>query len=420
MNFNAQAQRGRGAKVYALGLDVGGTKIAGGVVDLCSGRIVAKRTVPTQPERGGAAVLATALALAEALLAEARQQSLEITGIGVGVCELVDAWGNVTSAYTVKWQGLAVQAAFAQRLPTVVEADVRAAALAEAQYGAGQNADPFVYVTVGTGISSCLVQAGRPFAGARGNALVLATGALTVPDVTTGKNVHFVLEEYASGPALVARYYAATGADLHHGEDLLAAVEAGDPVAVDVVGSGGDALGMAVGWLVNVLDPAAIVVGGGLGAAAGLYWERFVISTRAHIWADASRELPIRQAQCGADAGLIQRLGFVEASNCVRDTRVPQVELRGLAGTLALNVIDVSAPVEILRRGQGWEAVKLAPNGRAAGPDHLLGIEHLVDCIQHGTPPVLSLAHALHVVEILEKAAESAQTGRTLAVESRF
>jgi predicted dehydrogenase len=113
-------------------------------------------------------------------------------------------------------------------------------------------------------------------------------------------------------------------------------------------------------------------------------------------------------------------LASVEATNCVRDTRVPQVEIRGLAGTVAVNVIDVAAPVEILRRGQGWETVTLPRTGRAAGPDHLLGVEHLVDCLQQGRQPILSLAHALHVVEVLEKAAEAARTGQTIAVESRF
>jgi predicted dehydrogenase len=114
------------------------------------------------------------------------------------------------------------------------------------------------------------------------------------------------------------------------------------------------------------------------------------------------------------------RLASLEATNCVRDTRVPQMELRGLAGAIAVNVIDVSAPVQVLRRGKSWESIKLPQTGRDAGPDHLLGVEHLVDCIQNNKQPILSLAHALHVVEILEKAAEAAQTGRTLEIDSEF
>lgn len=114
------------------------------------------------------------------------------------------------------------------------------------------------------------------------------------------------------------------------------------------------------------------------------------------------------------------RLASVAANNCVVGSRAPQVELHGLKGSIALDPIDVSAPVEVLRTGAGWEAVSLPQTGRAAGPDHHLGIEHLVDCIQHDVAPLLSIDHALHVVEIIEKAAQSAAEGRTLALESAF
>ncbi len=290
---------------YAIGLDVGGTKIAGGIVALDSGQVWARITAPTQPERGGDGVLSTALDLAEALWQQASSQGLAIAGIGVGLCELVDPAGRVTSGHTVRWQGMPVRERFSRLAPTVVESDVRAAALAEALYGAGKAFDPFIYVTVGTGISSCLVQGGKPFRGARGNALVLATGPLTWTCPHCGERTRVVLEEVASGPALVARYNMATGRRYTQGEEVLAAEAAGDPIAVAVVESGGAALGMAVGWLVNVLDPVAIVVGGGLGMAGGRYWESFVTAARDHIGAADSRTLPIVQAKLGTDAGLI-------------------------------------------------------------------------------------------------------------------
>jgi predicted dehydrogenase len=114
------------------------------------------------------------------------------------------------------------------------------------------------------------------------------------------------------------------------------------------------------------------------------------------------------------------RLAHVAANNCVQGTRAPELEVFGLDGTIALNLIDVSAPIEVLRAGKGWETVQLPRTGRDAGPDHLLGIEHLVDCIQHARTPVLSAQHAVHVIEILEKAAASAKLGEALAIESTF
>jgi glucokinase len=290
---------------YAIGLDVGGTKIAGGLVALDSGEVLARRIVPTEPHRGGEAVLATALALAKGLLEEAAAHAVTVDGIGIGVCELVDPAGSVTSGHTVEWQGLPVQERFAQLAPAVVEADVRAAALAEALYGAGRTFQHFVYVTVGTGISSCLVQEGRPWAGARGNALVLATGPITITCPECGATVRTILEEVAAGPALVSRYNAATGATLTRGQEVVSAVEGGDAVAIEIVRRGGEALGVGVGWLVNVLDPEAIVVGGGLGVSGGLYWSSFVESTRSHVWSEESRTLPILTAQLGTDAGVI-------------------------------------------------------------------------------------------------------------------
>jgi glucokinase len=290
---------------YAIGLDVGGTKIAGGLVALDSGEVLARRIVPTEPHRGGEAVLATAVALVKGLLEEAAAHAVTVDGIGIGVCELVDPAGSVTSGHTVEWQGLPVQERFAQLAPAVVEADVRAAALAEALYGAGRTFQHFVYVTVGTGISSCLVQEGRPWAGARGNALVLATGPITITCPECGATVRTILEEVAAGPALVSRYNAATGATLTRGQEVVSAVEGGDAVAIEIVRRGGEALGVGVGWLVNVLDPEAIVVGGGLGVSGGLYWSSFVESTRSHVWSEESRTLPILTAQLGTDAGVI-------------------------------------------------------------------------------------------------------------------
>ncbi|HXF61679.1 MAG TPA: hypothetical protein VNK95_08680, partial [Caldilineaceae bacterium] len=87
--------------------------------------------------------------------------------------------------------------------------------------------------------------------------------------------------------------------------------------------------------------------------------------------------------------------------------------------------IDVGAPLNLLRAGEGWqEATPPFPGesatGRRSGPDHHLGVEHLVECIVNDREPVLSVDHALHVVEIIEKAALSAATGQRQAVISTF
>jgi predicted dehydrogenase len=113
------------------------------------------------------------------------------------------------------------------------------------------------------------------------------------------------------------------------------------------------------------------------------------------------------------------RLASLEATNCVQATRAPQLELMGLGGTIAVDLLDVAAPLAVLRAGGDWEAMAV-PHQRAGGPDHILGIEHLVDCLDAGTTPVLSAAHAVHVVEIVEQAHRSALAGRTVPIETVF
>jgi glucokinase len=304
---------------------VGGTKIAAGVVDVTTGAVRDKRVIPTRPERGGDAVLSDVIELARALLAT--RYSLLGTAIGLGICELVSPHGEITSDFSVAWKGVPVQAALSEIAPAVVEADVRAHALAEAHFGAGRDYDPFVFVSVGTGISACLVQGGAPFAGARGNALVLSTGPISVP-VTNGRDdaahtawMRHVVEEYASGSGIVARF----GNGATRAEDVFAAAQAGDARAAHILTSAGKSLGSALGWLANVLDPAAIVVGGGLGAARGLYWDSLVRATREHIWAEDTRALPIVQAALGADAGVI---GAALAAHMAVTSGSQGVELR--------------------------------------------------------------------------------------------
>lgn len=114
------------------------------------------------------------------------------------------------------------------------------------------------------------------------------------------------------------------------------------------------------------------------------------------------------------------RLASLTTNSCVQDTLAPPLELYGLQGTIAFDPIYVHKPLDLLRPGAGWEKVVLPTTGRAQGPDHHLGIEHLVDCIQHKRQPILSIDHALHVVDILEQAAASSRAGRTMTISSTF
>ena len=291
--------------IQIVGIDVGGTKVAGGLVSFPQGSLAAKITFPTRPERGGEALLIDVANLAAQLLERAQSSATPVSGIGVGICELVDVQGTVMSAATVPWKGCALREKLEQLAPTTVEADVRAGALAEAIFGAGKPFHSFVYLTVGTGISHTLVCGAQAYTGARGNALIAASGALSFDCNKCGAHSEFVLEEFASGPALVRRYNEISGESVKSGEEVVSAAGRNNPGAIQVLTSGGEALGNLAGLLVNILDPEAIIVGGGLGLSGGHYWRHFESSTRRHIWYEGARDLPIRPAALGVDAGII-------------------------------------------------------------------------------------------------------------------
>jgi predicted dehydrogenase len=109
-------------------------------------------------------------------------------------------------------------------------------------------------------------------------------------------------------------------------------------------------------------------------------------------------------------------LASVEANNCAAGAIGPELELRGERGALGISLLDVSEPVRL--EVDGEDRSEIVTHGREAGPDHVLGIEHLADCIEEGLEPVLSVAHARHVIEVLEAATVSAAERRSVVVES--
>ncbi len=114
-----------------------------------------------------------------------------------------------------------------------------------------------------------------------------------------------------------------------------------------------------------------------------------------------------------------ERLASVTANNVAQASRAPQLELFGLEGTIALDLLDVSGPVDIFTPGAGWRHEPV-PHQRVAGPDHILGVAHLVECIQTGSAPIASVDHAIHVLAVLEAAATSAATGEAVVPARSF
>ncbi len=286
----------------ALGIDLGGTKNAGGLVETATGRVVMRLREPTDLAAGSAAVLAQVEAMTQRLIAAADGRAL--AGLGLGVPELVSPTGQIFSGYNFDWRDLDAQDRLSRIIPTRIEADVRAAALAEARFGAGRGQGDFLFVTIGTGISAVLVRDGQPYAGSRGAALVLASGRTRQHCPACGKISEYVLEEEAAGPGLV-RAYVAAGGRATGAEEVISAATAGDTRAQEIVALATLRLGQAVAMAAGLLDPAVIVVGGGLGSAPGPYFDALCREIRAGLWTGDDRDLPVLRAALGPDAGLI-------------------------------------------------------------------------------------------------------------------
>jgi glucokinase len=287
-------------KFAALGVDVGGTKIAAGIVTFPDGKIHTQRTIPTRPERGGEAVLTDIVEVAEQL----RGDGLAIQVVGIGLCELVGPAGQILSKNCISWHEGRVRERLQHLGPVYIEADVRAAARAEALFGAGKPYRVFLYITIGTGISSCLMIDGVPYLGSRGATGTMASSPLSVPCESCGQIGGHTLEEIASGTGLVQRLNRRRPGTAVKAEDVLAAA-ATDAEAVKIVESAGRAVASTVGLLINVLDPEAVIIGGGLGLSEGLYWQSFTSSIRQHIWSEVHRDVPVLRASTGAAAGVI-------------------------------------------------------------------------------------------------------------------
>lgn len=278
-------------------IDVGGTKTAFGIVDCPSGGIEEWDSIPTPAGVSGHGEFL------DDVVNRTRRLALRhrAAAIGMSVCELVSPGQRITSGHRVKWDGIDVRAILSEIAPAVIEADVRAAALAEARLGAGRGFSSFLYVNIGTGISSSLVLDGRVHAGANGNALALASSPVELRCPHCGAMASQTVEDAAGGSGLVEQARM-MGLDVEGAAELFTRR---DPASRRIADAACLALGVTLGIAVNLLDPHAVILGGGLILASAEYREQAISHIRSHIWAPRTRQLPILPAALGGHSALI-------------------------------------------------------------------------------------------------------------------
>ncbi len=302
----------------AIGIDIGGTKVAAGVVDE-EGGVVARAQAPT-PGTSATQVEDTIAGLIAQLTSDR-----EASAVGIGAAGFVDDRGaNVLFSPHLAWRHEPLRDAVAARtgLAVTVDNDANAAAWAEWRFGAGRGEPGLVCVNLGTGIGGGIVSGGGVYRGRFG--LAGEFGHMQV--VPDGRRCECgnrgCWEQYASGNALVreARELVAAGSPTTQslleraggdpsaidGPLITDAARGGDPMAVELFGDIGRWLGVGIANLAAALDPGMFVIGGGVSAAAELLIGPARDSFRRSLTGRGFRpEATLVAARLGNDAGLV-------------------------------------------------------------------------------------------------------------------
>ena len=307
---------------YAIGVDVGATKIAAALVD-GRGQLLHEQQTPTAPERGTAAILDDLAALVADLQAAA---PVEVAGLGIGTPGQVSSdTGVVRNAVNLGWEEVAlvaeVRARLATELPIWIQKDANAAALGEYYFGAARRIDDFVYLGVGSGLGGGIVAGGRLVTGAQGNAAEVGHLVLDPAGHRCACGQKGCAETVVSGPGLLHLVRSAplgrsdaegsvagqpTGAAFPPAGNtrlVLKAAAAGDARARAALTQVGEGLGRIMAACVALLNPALIVVGGGLGLAA---YQFLLPAARAElarrVLAGSLSSLAIKRSQVASSA----------------------------------------------------------------------------------------------------------------------
>ncbi len=300
---------------HALGIDVGGTKIAALRVAR-DGSILARDTAPT-PAEDQEATIAAVVSVARGLLAP------NVVAVGVGAAGMVDSSsGALRYAPNLAWREVpvAVRVSEALGLPCRVDNDANVAAWGEYRFGAGRGTQHMLLVTVGTGIGGGIVAGGRLFRGAHGFAAEIGHIIVEPNGPVCGCGNRGCWEQVAAGRAIDRRGRVAAREFPHSlvgklaggdpekvtGRVVTEAAERGDDVARSILVEVGRRLGEGIAGLVNVLDPEVVVVGGGAIEAGDFLLEPARAAFRETVEAPEHRpEVPIVAAELGNDAGAV-------------------------------------------------------------------------------------------------------------------
>jgi glucokinase len=290
-------------------VDIGGTKIAVGIVD-DSGRVLSRTQAPTDPDRYADAIELIARMLRET----AAQAKVEISGIGIGSTGPVDPirreFGDVD--FLPGWRGKSpvqdLERVF--NVQVALENDGDAAALAEAGWGAGRNRKRLIYVTVGTGIGGGIVLDGELYRGVDGAHPEIGHQVIDPSGPGCSCGFHGCWEALAAGPAMAAWIENHAPANYAHRQGITAQricelAQQGDQVALQAVEHEAFYLGIGLANLINLFTPDAIVLSGSVMKSAHLFLDRIRAVIRSGCRFVPADKTELTLASLGDDTNLI-------------------------------------------------------------------------------------------------------------------
>jgi len=304
--------------VHAIGIDIGGTKIAGALVDP-DGVILRSVRRPT-PAGDPAAIVDVVVELVREL-----GDGPGIVAVGVAAAGYIDAaQSTVYYAPNINWRNEPFRDRLAERLPGVditIDNDANAAGWAEYRFGAGRGTTDMTMITIGTGVGGAIVTGGRLFRGGFGTAGEIGHLRVVPGGHPCGCGQRGCIEQYGSGRALlrfageiadaggigqgIAAARAANGGTLD-GAVLASLIQDGDAGALAALRELGDHLGQACASIGAVLDPQVFVVGGGVAVAGDLLLDPIREAYLAHLPARGFHPVPeFTVAQLVNDAGVV-------------------------------------------------------------------------------------------------------------------
>ena len=302
-----------------IGIDVGGTKVLGGVVDE-AGKVLTTARKDT-PRQGGSALTQTIADVARELL---QQHSVASVGVSAAGFVSSDRKTMLATPNIADWNGVDLDNQLTKLigLPVVIENDANAAAWGEAKFGAGKNQDHMMMLTVGTGIGGGIVVNGALYRGAFGIAAEFGHMRVVPEGHICGCGARGCFEQYASGNALLRHAREAINASPEVARNLLSrgdgtvagltgqaitdAARDGDPVALAAFNTTGQWLGAGIASLAVLLDPACVVIGGGVIDAGEILLKPTRESLERNMPFAGKHPYPqIIAAQLGNEAGLV-------------------------------------------------------------------------------------------------------------------